>query len=84
MFHQAAPRYRDQYTVVDELRFRDVIVVTGTSETVIEIGEHLSARPGYKINALEASATSTYDESFIMQATAAFPAINKVLSARLG
>jgi NAD-dependent deacetylase len=85
MFHQAAPRYRDLYTVLDELRFRDVIVVTGTSETVIEIGEHLSARPGYKIfNALEASATSSYDESFIMQATAAFPAIDKVLAVRLG
>ena len=39
---------RHLYNALDGLRVEDVVIVTGTSETVIPIGRHLLGRPGHK------------------------------------
>jgi NAD-dependent protein deacetylase/lipoamidase len=79
-FNQEAPRYRDLSGILSSLEPPDVVVVVGTSEAVVPIGEYLRDRPGFKIfNALEASRSGVYDESLIMPATQAFPLIDQII-----
>jgi NAD-dependent deacetylase len=83
-FGQDAPQYVTLNRALSDLKSDDVIVVAGTSEMVIPIGEYLYGRQGHKIfNALEPSLTAVYQRSLIMPATEAFPLIDAILQERL-
>jgi NAD-dependent deacetylase len=83
-FNEIAPNYRFFKRAFFALEYDDVVLVTGTSSQVINVGRYLSGQPGYKIfNALEPSATpEVYDEAILLPATQALPLIDLILQRR--
>lgn len=86
-FGEQAPRYLDLYIMLESLTDDDVIVVSGTSSSVVDINFFLSQYPGYKIvNNITPTQgeESVYDVFLHMPATEAVPHIDAILREKLG
>jgi NAD-dependent deacetylase len=82
-FHQPAPLYQHLNKQINSLESADVMIVIGTSGTVVPIAEYIRGMPGTKIlNNLEKSAAmddTVFDHVFYAKAGDAVEEINKVL-----
>ena len=86
-FGEMAPLYGNLYEMLESLTDDDVIVVVGTSSSVVDIHAFLREYPGYKIvnNLVPTSGEeSVYDVFLHMPATEAVPHIDSILREKLG